>query len=135
MRSKGQRQAIDLLLVEDEPQVRDLMARVLEADGYRVTQASDGSQALSVASLQEFGVVVTDLGLPGIRGADLIERLAEGRTATTFVVVTGLLDGGLPSSAVLDRAIVGVLSKPFDRDGLSRLVAHASDLHGRHQSG
>ena len=129
-----QRHAIDLLLVEDDPAVRDVLARLLQADGYRVTEASDGPQAISLASEQEFGVVVTDLGLPGIQGAELIERLAQDHAATTFVVVTGLLDAGLPRSSVLDRAIVGVLSKPIDRDEFSRLVTHARDLHAARKS-
>lgn len=54
------RQGVDVLLVEDDRYIRDLMARVLAAEGYRIAVASDEAQALSLASRQEFSVVVTE---------------------------------------------------------------------------
>ncbi|HIF08267.1 MAG TPA: response regulator, partial [Gemmatimonadetes bacterium] len=135
MPPKEGREAIDVLLVEDDEQVRKFIARLLTNAGYRIEEAANEQEALSAASRTEFGVVVTDLGLPGIGGAALIERLAESHEATTFVIVTGALDEGLPSSPLLDRAIVAVLTKPFDRDELARVVARASDIHEARQMG
>ncbi len=135
MPPKEGREAIDVLLVEDDEQVRKFIARLLTNAGYRIEEAANEQEALSAASRTEFGVVVTDLGLPGIGGAALIERLAESHEATTFVIVTGALDEGLPSSPLLDRAIVAVLTKPFDRDELARVVARASDIHEARRMG
>jgi diguanylate cyclase (GGDEF)-like protein len=135
MRPKQRRQAVDVLLVEDDEHLRQYIARLLASEGYRVEEAEDEGQALSAASRTDFGVVVTDLGLPGIGGVALIELLAERQKATTFVIVTGLLDEGLPSSPILDRTIVAVLTKPLDRDELCRVVERAFDIHETRQTG
>ncbi len=111
-----------MLLVEDDEHLRQYIARLLASEGYRVEEAEDEGQALSAASRTDFGVVVTDLGLPGIGGVALIELLAERQKATTFVIVTGLLDEELPSSPILDRTIVAVLTKPLDRDEFAVLL-------------
>jgi diguanylate cyclase (GGDEF)-like protein len=135
MRPKQRRQAVGVLLVEDDEHLRQYIARLLASEGYRVEEAEDEGQALSAASRTDFGVVVTDLGLPGIGGVALIELLAERQKATTFVIVTGLLDEGLPSSPILDRTIVAVLTKPLDRDELCRVVERAFDIHETRQTG
>lgn len=92
-------------------------------------EATDGGEALALAAKDDFAVVVTDLWLPDIHGSALIETMAPESPNSTFIIVTGQLGSGLPSSKILDRGVVGVLCKPFDSDELCGLVDRAAEIH------
>ena len=66
-----------LLLVEDDPPTQEALQRTLESEGWEVRLASDGFQALEHLSLEEPGLIVLDLMLPGMDGFQLLAHLAE----------------------------------------------------------
>lgn len=66
---------VRVLVVEDDPSVAEVVGRYLERDGFVVTRASDGRQALASAVAVEPGLVVLDLSLPGIDGLEVLRRL------------------------------------------------------------
>ena len=70
------RQGGKVLLVHGEPQVRNALARLLRAEGYRPVVAATGEEALALAQGDEFRVVITDLKMMGIGGAALLSRLS-----------------------------------------------------------
>jgi CheY-like chemotaxis protein len=112
-----------VLLVEDEPMVRDLFRDVLEASGYRVLEAGNGIEALEVASRFEGGIdlLVTDVIMPGMAGGELVRRMAEVRPATKVLYVSGYTDDALVRRGVIDAG-VSFLQKPCMPDELSRVV-------------
>ena len=121
-----------LLLVEDDPDLRSMLGRLLDEEGYAVTAAADGQTALRDALAHEFEVAVVDRGLPFIDGLELLTRL---RRAGWFVPVLVLSAYGAPADRVagLDAGAEDYLVKPFDVDELlARLRAllrrHASDV-------
>jgi two-component system response regulator PhoP len=76
-----------LLLIEDEAPLRLTLARRLEADGYRVDQAADGLDGLHQAREYPVDMAVVDLGLPGMAGLDIVQRLrADGRTLPILIL-------------------------------------------------
>lgn len=86
-----------VLVVDDNPGVRELLRVLLEnhvlaGRPYRVRTAGDGAEALATALLEPPALVVTDLGLPGMHGLELVGRLrADPRTAAVPVVaISGL---------------------------------------------
>ena len=105
-----------VLLVEDDPDLRDVLARALEEEGYEVTPSDNGVDALVRL---EFGrrpdVVVLDLLIPSVSGADLIELIRHDPRVATMpvVVITGAF---VPAEVA--RAASAVLPKPF---GLEQL--------------
>lgn len=81
-----------VLLVEDEEELRNLFAVLLEMEDIRVFQAEDGEQALRLFQEHraEIGLLITDLGLPHVGGVDLIGRLRAEAPALRILGTSGL---------------------------------------------
>ncbi len=76
-----------LLLIEDEADLRQGLRRQLEAEGYRVDEASDGEEGLFLAREYPFDLAIVDLGLPRLNGLTIVQRLrAEGRTMPLLIL-------------------------------------------------
>lgn len=118
-----------LLLVEDDPQLRDMLAALLEDEGYAVTTAADGQRALHLALTRDHDLMLLDRGLPGLEGLDLLGRL---RGAGVDVPVLVLSARGNPADRVdgLDAGAEDYLAKPFD---LAELLARLRALRRRHR--
>ncbi len=117
-----------VLLVEDEPIVRSLTARILLENGYRVLEAARGDEALAIAadSANQIDLVVSDIVMPGMNGLELGERLRRAYPHLRFVFVSGYADsafGGV-SSLPPDAAFV---EKPFTPPVLLKRVREALD--------
>ncbi|MBL9078914.1 MAG: response regulator [Planctomycetes bacterium] len=79
-----------VLLVEDEPLTAEVFARALARDGHRVDVARDGLQALRRMQDNAPSLVVLDMSLPAVSGAELVRRLrADGHARLPIVVVSG----------------------------------------------
>jgi two-component system CheB/CheR fusion protein len=79
------------LVVDDAPDVTEMLSFLLRYAGYEVVAAFSGPQALEAASAQSFDVVVSDIGMPGMSGYELAERLRalDEYRQTPLVAVTG----------------------------------------------
>jgi PAS domain S-box-containing protein len=111
-----------LLLVEDDPQVRAIAARVLSARGYRVLQAADGLEALRAAEAHPgaISLLVTDVVMPGLGGRGLADTLRERRPELPVLFLSGYPEGGLETGA-------SFLQKPFTPDQLAAAVRQLLD--------
>src|SRR5580658_2473812 len=78
---------VKVLVVDDELQIRRLLATALETNGYRVIQASEGSEGLALAARHQPDAVILDLGLPDMDGISLLKQLREW-TQTPVIVLT-----------------------------------------------
>ena len=103
-----------ILLVEDEPHVRELVAEVLSRQGYQVIVAADGTEALGL--VQEFNgqfdLLVTDVIMPQLNGPELVGRLKETLPDLKILYVSGYTDEMIAYHGVLGPD-VALLSKPF----------------------
>jgi CheY-like chemotaxis protein len=88
-----------VLVVEDYADLREILCRVLELQGYGVQPAGDGREALELFRSGSFDAVICDLGLPGMCGRDLVAQVRQLRPGTAVVVLTGLLTDDLASDA------------------------------------
>ncbi|HXT40411.1 MAG TPA: response regulator, partial [Candidatus Angelobacter sp.] len=68
---------LNALVVDDEPQIRRLLAVSLEANGYRVTTANNGNEGMVLAAQHRPDVIILDLGLPDLSGLEVLKRLRE----------------------------------------------------------
>jgi CheY-like chemotaxis protein len=115
-----------ILVVDDDPGVREVAARVLSRAGYRVLQAGEGSEALRVAREHEGPVhlLLTDVVMPGMNGRELSGRLSEERPETRVLYMSAYTE-----DEVILRGIrvahVAFLAKPFSLDGLESAVREA----------
>ena len=113
-----------VLVVEDAAEIRDLMVQVLEGEGYRVATAADGAAGLAAALADPPALVLTDLVMPGLDGAELCRRLrADQRTRAVPVLVMTALAPQLAAASLAGCPHDGLLAKPFDLDRLFAAVA------------
>lgn len=113
---------IRILVVDDEESVRSVLAQVLEADGYQVTQAASGDEALYAYRANAHALVITDIKMPHMSGIELLIEIKKMSPDTEVVIIT--------SHASLDTAISAIkhgaydyLLKPFeDIDLISAVV-------------
>jgi two-component system NtrC family sensor kinase len=112
----------DILLVEDDPTSRNLMAALLSDMGFRVISAASGDEALQfLYSEESCDVVFSDVVLPGMSGIELARRTREARPGVATVLVTGRSEGW---EAVLDAGALA-LAKPVSRERLADVLADA----------
>jgi two-component system cell cycle sensor histidine kinase/response regulator CckA len=105
-----------ILTVEDEPDIREVVADLLQDEGYAVRQASDGLQAIDELEVDDVDLVLSDVRMPRLDGPSLARRL---RGLAVLVV--------LMSAVAVEVDLPGVrfLPKPFDRDHLLDVVGSA----------
>src|SRR5688572_28987658 len=113
-----------LLFVDDEPALRTLMAERLAERGFEVVQADTGEKALELLDLFAFDIVITDLRMPGIDGARVIESAVERYPGIVAIVITGY---GTVKDAVdaIKRGASDFIAKPFQFDELMHVLHKA----------
>jgi CheY-like chemotaxis protein len=101
-----------ILLVEDEMAVRELLEEALASQGFEVSSAETGEQAALLAAHETFDLLLTDIDLPGMNGAQLAASLRERTPELSVLMMSGFPeDGVLEQARPNDRRIL--LRKPF----------------------
>jgi len=115
-----------VLVVEDEPELRAALRRVLEGLGARVTEASTGADALAAAAHEPPDLVVLDLGLPDVQGDEVCRTLrADPATSHVPIVVVSARHSEDEKVRLLDAGADDYLTKPFGSAELAaRVRAH-----------
>ena len=106
-----------ILAVDDQRYFRELVEGLLQDEGFEVTTAASGEEALHILDREDFDVIVTDLVLPGIDGTELVRRIRERLPEQDVVVVSGVVDVKTAVEAMKLGAIDYIL-KPFNRAAL-----------------
>lgn len=110
-----------LLLIEDDADLRQGLARQLEAEGYRVDQAADGAEGLFLAQEYPVDLAIVDLGLPKVNGLTIVQRLrAEGRQIPLLILTAR--GSWQDKVAGLEAGADDYLVKPFDYPELAARV-------------
>ena len=117
-----------LLIVEDDPEMRDLLRKVLEKEGYRVSVSGDGHQAVIALDRETFDLVVTDMLMPCDGGLELLETVHRTHPSLPVIIVTAFGDWRSYSRA-LELGAAAFISKPLRMAELIAAV-HAA-LAGR----
>ncbi len=102
-----------ILIVEDDPVLRDGLSRSLRSHGYVVHSAGDGKLADDLLSAHSFDLVVLDLGLPELDGFEVLRRLRRRNCSSPVLILTGR-DGLADRVAGLDLGADDYMLKPFD---------------------
>jgi len=113
-----------LLLVDDEPALRSLMAERLSERGFEVAEADSGEKALEYLEQFAFDILITDLRLPGIDGTQVIQAARERYPGIVAIVITGY---GTVKDAVeaIKRGASDFVAKPFQFDELVHVLEKA----------
>jgi two-component system response regulator AtoC len=113
-----------VLVVDDEPNVRRVLATLLEQAGFAATRAASGEQALDLVRSLDPDLVITDLKMPGIDGLELLRRLQQSFPEIPVVMLTA---HGTVANAVeaMKCGALDFLTKPFDKQQVIDLVGKA----------
>jgi signal transduction histidine kinase/CheY-like chemotaxis protein len=118
-----------ILVVDDEQHVRELLADVLESEGYEVTLAQNGIEALRLFGQQNFEAVFTDVGMPGMSGWELARAIREQDSKIPLAVITGW--GEAVGSTDQEEAKVDwVVTKPFSITRIAEILMEISNRNG-----
>jgi signal transduction histidine kinase len=117
-----------VLLVEDDPDVRDLTRRVLQGQGYILLEAQNAQEALLLSSRYSgfIHLVLTDVIMPGMNGKTLAERLNQSQPRLKVLFMSGYTDNMIAQHGVLEPGIA-FLQKPFGPTILARKVREVLD--------
>ncbi len=118
-----------ILVIDDDPGVRDSMARMLRGAGFNVEIAATGEEGVAAAKGNVYDVILSDMRMPGISGLEVLQRLRELRVDSAFIVMTGF---GTVDTAVeaMKLGAVDFVQKPFLRDELLLRVRAAAERRG-----
>ena len=106
----------NILIVEDDVNIRKLVSVNLEKRGYKISEADDGNQAMFLFRQQAFDLVLLDLVLPGMSGVDVCSWI-RARSDTPIIVLSGMRDEELKVTA-LDAGADDYITKPFGHEEL-----------------
>jgi len=109
-----------ILLVDDDPEVSDIIGLTLEHLGHRVTVVTSGREALSAFKKNDYGLVITDLGMPDVSGLDVARAVKATKPTTPVLLITGW---GVHLDPEQMREIDSVIEKPFGKDALLAQMA------------
>ncbi len=114
-----------ILIVDDDSQVRELLQRILEREGYQVTTAADGDEAIERFDPNEMDLVITDLVMPNREGLETIMTLRRQYGEIQVIAISG---GGRNSgqdylTLAKKLGAAYTFTKPFDRSDLLAAVA------------
>lgn len=117
-----------ILLVDDEPAIRELIRVVLKMNGYRVLEASGGEEALrQMDSLSEpIHLILTDVQMPGMTGRELAERAQQRSPDIKVLLISGCTSEANFHEWAFPRGVV-FLPKPFNVGDLERTVRETLD--------
>jgi putative two-component system response regulator len=120
---------VTLLVVDDEEAIRNALRKYLVLQGYEVTLAATGEEALTVLRRQKVTGILLDVNLPGTNGIDLVPRIMELEPTVALLMLTAVNDA-TSAALCMQRGALDYLIKPIDLAHLGRAIARA--LERRH---
>ena len=113
-----------ILVIDDNPNVVDILLRCLREEGYGVLSALTSDEGLKLAILSRPELILLDMALPGTNGIELLKRIRSTNPTTRVIIVTGNPDPALAREA-LELGALAYIDKPFDFAYLKRVIAVA----------
>ena len=120
-----------ILIVDDDPDIHQLLGAALGSGDYQIQDAYDGPQALAVLQERSFDLVITDVRMPGLSGLELLRKIRETSPDTKVLVMTAESTPATVISSLRDQAW-GYFKKPFSLDALEETVTQALRGAGSH---
>jgi DNA-binding response OmpR family regulator len=111
-----------ILIVDDDPLMRQLLKKVVEREGYKSLEAESGKQALEVLESNKIGLVISDIEMPGMNGLELLIAIKEKNSHLPVLVIIGR-GHKYDKHDVIQAGADGYITKPFKNFEIARRVA------------
>ena len=119
-----------VLLVDDDAEVRDALARLLRSAGWKIEQYASATEFLAQATRHEVGCIVLDVSMPGMTGPELHAWMRDHQVSLPVIFLSGNCDVPISVQA-MKRGAFDFLEKPADADVLLQAVEGAVEQHQR----
>ncbi|MCB1195604.1 response regulator [bacterium] len=120
------KRSANILIVDDEEYLRNALCDILSVEGYTLIAAENGENALKLFNHTRFDLVLMDLMMPGIDGAETIKIMRSIRPDTKVIIVSGS-SHAISDSSIEQNDIQGVIFKPFDIEELISKISYVLD--------
>jgi putative nucleotidyltransferase with HDIG domain len=115
---------VAVLVVDDEESIRSALSRYLTGQGFEVSLAATGEEALEVLRRRKVTCMLLDVNLPGLSGIDLVPRVMQAEPDIALLMLTAVNDA-TAAALCMQRGALDYLTKPIDLDVLSRAIQRA----------
>jgi two-component system phosphate regulon sensor histidine kinase PhoR len=115
-----------VLIVDDEQNIRDGSERILSRIGFEVLQASTGAEALDILAKQTIEIVLLDLKMPGMDGMEVLARIQDFDKPILVIVITGFATVET-AIAAMKQGAYDFIAKPFEPEQLRIVVNRAAE--------
>ncbi|NSL55158.1 MULTISPECIES: HD domain-containing phosphohydrolase [Uliginosibacterium] len=119
-----------LLLVDDEPNVLSALRRLLRPSGYQLHLAGSGAEALELLSREPVDLIVSDMRMPGLSGAELLAQARARWPDTLRILLTGYAEVSSAIAAINEGGIYRYIAKPWNDEELLKTLQQALELRG-----
>lgn len=110
---------LNVLVVDDEAELREAIASYLELEDYNCFTASNGLEAFEIVEKENISFVISDIRMPGVDGVELLKRIKEKYPDIPLVMLmTGFAE--VNETQILKMGGLGILEKPINLQGLVR---------------
>ena len=113
-----------ILVADDEQVVRDLFERFLTREGYEVSAAFDGVDALDKIKKMPYDMLILDLRMPRMNGIELLDRVRERDKSIIIIAITGFAATKVAKTAI-SKGCFGCIAKPFNIDSMRSIIRQA----------
>ncbi|TET10182.1 sigma-54-dependent Fis family transcriptional regulator [Candidatus Aerophobetes bacterium] len=113
-----------ILVVDDEKAMRNLCYQILDEEGYEVSLAEDGKEAVNKVLREDFAVAIVDIKMPGMDGMEVLRFIKKHKSHTEVIMITGY---GTIKTAVeaMKLGAADYITKPFNIEQLTMVVKMA----------
>ena len=118
---------LKLVVIDDDPMLRKLLADILQYDGHEVKIAASGAEGLKAVELYKPDIVFTDLGMPHMSGWEVVQSLKSKYPQMPVVMITGWGDQ-LGREKLVQSKVDAVIAKPFKIDQIQKVLSEFSQI-------
>ena len=122
----------NILIVEDEEDIRTLLSEILTSDGHAVSVASGGKKGIEVFKKERFDLILTDLGMPGMSGWEVASTIKKLAPEVIIAVITGW-GIQLDKDEMKQHGVDMIINKPFKVDQILKLAQEAIVIQSKKQ--
>ena len=116
----------NILVVDDEPGMREFLEIMLSKEGYNVKVASNGGEAIEMLDKEEYDLAIVDIQMPGLNGIDVLKSSRENHPDTTVIMITAFAS----HESAIDAMKLGAydyITKPFKIDEIKLVISKSLD--------
>jgi diguanylate cyclase (GGDEF)-like protein/PAS domain S-box-containing protein len=117
-----------LLIVDDEPNIRSALVRLLRGSGYQVITADSGKAGLELLAVNNVNVIISDYRMPEMNGVEFSKRVKELYPNIIRILLSGFIDLQVVTDAINQGAVYKILGKPWEDAALRSTIREAFEL-------